>query len=170
MDSRSLLHDCHKINFMIISIIILSCFLLGGCSSDDSENEKSVSYNELDSDGQGVIDIVYSYYDSWDSIHDSGQEFYCTNVGFFYDENTLVFATYYSTESGEMGKLANDTPVISKNGFFSYFVVDKDNKTLEEYSGSGSLYALCMSQNWNVNATAQEQKDILADRYFSFIL
>lgn len=164
MDNRN-----HRTNFIVVSILILLCYLLDGCSLAVSENEKSVSYSELDSDGQAVIDIIYNYYDLWDSVHDSGQDFYCTNVGFFYDESTLVFATYYSTAPNKMGKLEHDSSVISTSGFFSYYVVDKDNETLEAYSGSGSLYGLSMSQIWDVNVTEQEQKDILAEQYSSFI-
>lgn len=130
--------------------------------------EKTVTYAELDSDGRAVVDAVYNAYDSWKSVN--GYD--CTTAGFFYDEDALIFVTYYATQEYEGGYTAGGTAIGSTRGFSGYSVVHADTGTITGYTSSNNkLWALTIGIGgpWDINADAQTHKDHLANQYASLI-
>lgn len=160
-DSRSAVK---KTLVLLIMLVTLSAALLG-CSS---HKNKEVTYSELDAEGQAVVDTVYNNYDSWEIV----KEHSCTNVGFFYDEdeNVLVFAAYYTTGETETGRTAGGAAVSSVKGFYAYATVDTNTGKLTAYTGTESLWALCVTEQvWDVSADSETQKDILANKYAVYL-
>lgn len=89
-----------KKNLMVICIGMV--IILNGCSSGNTDS-KIYTYTDLDKTQQQVVDGVYEMYSDWEFVYDSGEKFPCTNVSFFYEDDKLIFATYYTCSDSNDG-------------------------------------------------------------------
>lgn len=143
-------------------------------SSCGNKKDDNCTYEELTDEQKEIVDLVYSYYDNWNYIQDSGDDWGCTNVTFFYQSDRLMFATYY--EFSPMEKVGYG--VSSKRGSTAMFDVEITNARLlgHEYSvyesaeKRNALVKASMGYEFDVNADEEIQKDILANAYYENIV
>ena len=162
--------------FVLLCFILSYLFLFSSCGKKQQEVEGSCTYNDLYDSQKKIIDLVYDNYSSWKEVQDSGKKFSCTNVSFYYEGNTLIFAPCYkaSTTYYDGGK--------PFEGSYFYFVrfmqIDLSEQLLYAYKysvveSSREKVADMIAFNgepFDVSADKEMAKNVLAKEYYNSIL
>lgn len=164
---------CIWLKKVIWIIIIMFILFMNGCKHDD-ENSDSNTYDDLTSNQQEIIDLVYSFYDEWSYYSNSGKEWECTNVTFFEQSESLIFSSYYSFSNYE--KVGDDT--YSKRGASLVYDVDvtsgkitKHEYSIFEKAEKGGAYVQAMNgSEFDVDSDEQTKKDVLSNAYYKKII
>lgn len=145
------------------SIIICAFIVLCLCSCGNNE-DKTITYEDLSSEHQTIIDNIYDNYSSWKSIRDSDSDVMVTKINFLYEDDTLLFITYYDEgndgiaytcqirEVGENGELTGHS---YDNTLFNDKERIKKNKAMMA-GVNGFEYPL----------NEDDQKDVLANAFY----
>ena len=155
-------------------VYILILVLTVGFSGCGNAPEKKYTYEELTDEQKEIIDLVYSSYDKWQYLHDSGEDWGCTNVTFFYEDEQLIFATYHEFSSLE--KIGKD--VYSKRGGTKVFEVEKEDSQIsghgysiyESAKKNGAVARASYGCEFDVKADMETQKNVLANTYYKYII
>ena len=148
----------------ITSLLVLFIFLTG--CGQKQEVLKSYTYSDLSEEQQVVVDKVLDLYEKWDSVHDSGKEFGCTNVAFFKERGIMLFATGYKFHPEDPStafacmifKVDMQTGKLSGHSYSLY----GDDPAWER---SATVRALTGS-DFSTSFSLEQMRDVLADEYY----
>ena len=162
-----------KTKLIEICLVIGVMLILGACGVKKTGEPVVITYDELEVTQKKVIDGIYDNYGIWKSVYDSGKDFYCTNVTFFEENETVIFATFYKTRK--------DAEYNSIFGFYMFFEVDVESGKLSKHNYSlfgnnaqvkrGAAEARASNgQEFNTDMDEVAIKDTLATVYYNAII
>lgn len=145
----------------IFVICVAIMLWLSACGNNGAE-ERTYTYEDLNSEQQSLIDNIYENYSIWESVFDSGRDIMVDKVNFLYEDDTLLFVTYYDEgDDGvgcfykimEVGKKGDLTGHIYENTLFNEEEKANERKaTMAAFTGF--IYPLGQVEQKNVLANA----------------
>lgn len=118
-------------------LVLIICFC--GCANSGEEMKaQSYTYEDLNEAEKIIVDGVYEYYSSWGY---SSEDFPNTKVAFFYEEDKLMFATYYfkQEDTVEAQEDAYYNMHFLNNSFCGFYDVNTETGKLSTHD-FGSIY------------------------------
>ena len=148
--------------------IFLLCMIIVLCLSACADNETKTytyTYEEVSSQQQAIVDGVYEQYASWKYVRDSGDTIPVTNVNFLYEDDVLLFVTYYDEGNDGVGYFYSIREV-GQNGDLTNHVYE--NKLFDEKERTKERNAMMAGVcGFAYPLNEGEQKDVLANALYN---
>lgn len=146
----------------IFIICAVSTLWLCACGSS-GEEVSTYTYEDLNSEQQNIIDNIYGNYSAWKSVYDSGRDIMVSKINFLYEEDTLLFVTYYDEGNDGVGYFCKIMEV-SENGDlvghkYENTLFDEEEKTNER---TAMMVAIT---GFEYPLSEEEQKNVLANAF-----
>jgi len=124
------------------------------------------TYAGLNSDQQMIIDNIHENYSTWESVYDSGRDIEVSKINFLYEEEVLLFVTYYDEGNDGVGyfykimEVDEDGNLTGHNYENSLF--DKEEKANERAAMMAAITGLEYPLS-----DIEEQKNVLATALYN---
>lgn len=145
-----------------IAIIMGVMLSLTGCTQTSTTE---YTYNNVNEEVQTLIDNVYDEVDTWQSIRDSGKTYEVSKVNFLYEDDELIFLTFYGFGDDSTGGLSMSFDVDQEQGQLSVHKYNSLFDQTEDIKQRGAFVQASSGYDFDVNGSVSEQKDVLAKAY-----
>lgn len=138
---------------------------LFGCGGNNASEK--YTYSDLDDMQKQIIDGVYSQMNDWDDIYDSGKNISVSKVKFIYEDSKILFLVFHPY-GGTNGGSIYVYEVNTESGELMAHTYDLMNET-DRMNKRTVLVQATFGEDFDVDASEDTQKDVLANSYLKLI-
>ena len=146
-------------------LIICTVATLWLCSCGNSGEEVSTyTYEDLSSEQQTIVNNIYTNYSVWDAVYDSGRDIMVSKINFLYEEDTLLFVTYYDEGNDGVGVFCRIMEV-GENGVLTEHVYENTLFNEEEKTNERAATMAAIT-GFEYPLIEEECKNVLANAFY----
>ncbi len=150
---------------ILVIILVLLMVVMTSCGEKTKED---YTYADLSDEQKKIIDNVYDKYSDWDYITDSGQDLPVTKIKFIHEDSVLVFIAFHAypgTNGGGSSSVYEVDALTGEVRGHTYNILDERERNFKRAIGVQAYTGF----DYDVNASTEEQKDILANSYLKLM-